>query len=109
MNGAVISWGIFDAPPAGPEALTHTELATRSPHLLHFQEEDRGKTVYISLQWQNESGIRGDPTEMQADCAVTGEGEFNEEVTQSTQSIRKGREGLISLCGLCVFPLRPLR
>jgi hypothetical protein len=66
MNGAVISWGIFDAPPSGPEALMHTELATRTPHLLHFAEEDRGKTVYIALQWQNESGVRGDSTEMQS-------------------------------------------
>jgi hypothetical protein len=65
MNGAVISWGIFDAPPPGPEALLHTELATRTPHLLRFTEEDRGKTVYIALQWQNESGVRGDSTEIQ--------------------------------------------
>jgi hypothetical protein len=66
MNGAVISWGIFDTPPSGPEALTHTELATRTPHALHFTEADRGKTVYIALQWQNESGVRGDSTEMQS-------------------------------------------
>jgi hypothetical protein len=66
MNGAVISWGIFDTPPSGPEALTHTELATRTPHPLHFAEADRGKTVYIALQWQNESGIRGESTEMQS-------------------------------------------
>jgi hypothetical protein len=65
MNGAVISWAILDAPPTDQRALTHTELATRSPHHLHFEEEDRGKTVYICLQWQNESGVRGDPTEIQ--------------------------------------------
>jgi hypothetical protein len=45
--------------------MTNTVLATRSPHLLHFDEEERGKRVYITLQWQNESGIRGDPAEMQ--------------------------------------------
>jgi hypothetical protein len=66
MNGAVISWGIFDQPPAKPEDLPHTELATRTPHLLRFQEEDRGKRVYISMQWQNESGERGDFAEIQS-------------------------------------------
>jgi hypothetical protein len=66
MNGAVISWIISDTPPASPEAMTHTELATRSPHDLHFREEDRGKRVYIAMQWQNESGVRGDFTEMQS-------------------------------------------
>jgi hypothetical protein len=64
MNGAVVSFGIFDHPPAEPEELSRTELATRSPHLLHFTEEERGKTVYVALQWQNESGVRGDYTEM---------------------------------------------
>ncbi|MDR2631690.1 MAG: hypothetical protein LBC60_12275 [Spirochaetaceae bacterium] len=64
LNGAVVSLGIFDTPPAGPEALTRTELATKSPFPLHFTEEERGKTVYIALQWQNESGVRGDYTEM---------------------------------------------
>jgi hypothetical protein len=49
MNGAVVSWGIFDEAPGGPRALANTELATRSPHLLSFQEEDRGKRVYITI------------------------------------------------------------
>jgi hypothetical protein len=71
MNGAVISWGIFDTPPASPELLISGEsggtiLATRTPCLLSFKEEYRGKTVYIALQWQNESGVRGDYTEMQS-------------------------------------------
>jgi hypothetical protein len=67
MNGAVISLAVRDSPPAAPEDLNdRTELATRTPHLLHFKEEDRGKTVYIALQWQNESGVRGDYTEIQS-------------------------------------------
>jgi hypothetical protein len=71
LNGAVVSSGIFDAPPAGPELLISgeagsTELATRTPFLLRFKEEHRGKTVYIALQWQNESGDRGDYTEIQS-------------------------------------------
>jgi hypothetical protein len=60
MNGAVISWKVSDTPITDPKLLDHTELATKSPHTRHFGEEDRGKTVYIAMQWQNESGVRGD-------------------------------------------------
>ncbi|MDR2193910.1 MAG: hypothetical protein LBP19_05505 [Treponema sp.] len=66
MNGAIISWGIFDASPKDPKKLPHTELATRSPHILEFEEEQRGKTAYLAMQWQNETGKRGDYTEIQS-------------------------------------------
>jgi hypothetical protein len=66
MNGAVVSYGILESPPANQNELTRTELATKSPHPLRFEEEDRGKTVYVALQWQNESGVRGDFTEIQS-------------------------------------------
>ena len=26
---------------------------------IHFDETERGKTVYVALTWQNERGIRG--------------------------------------------------
>ncbi|MDR2121137.1 MAG: hypothetical protein LBP64_09750 [Tannerella sp.] len=58
-NGAVIAYGVLDAPPANPDALTHTVLATRTPHTLEFTEEQRGKTVYVAICWQNEKGQRG--------------------------------------------------
>jgi hypothetical protein len=61
----VVSWNVSDVPVTDPKKLTCSELATRSPHVLYFQEEDRGKTVYISLQWQNESGGKGDFTAVQ--------------------------------------------
>ena len=66
MSGAVIARGILDAPPVEADGLPHTELATASPHPLRFKEEDRGKTVYIAMCWQNESGVRGDFTEIQS-------------------------------------------
>jgi hypothetical protein len=66
MNGAVVSWKVSDTPITTPEMLDHTELATKSPHILHFAEEYRGKTVYIAMQWQNESGVRGDFGEVQS-------------------------------------------
>jgi hypothetical protein len=65
FNGAVVSWDVSGTPVTDPKKLTRSELATRSPHVLHFEEEDRGKTVYIALQWQNESGEKGDFTAVQ--------------------------------------------
>jgi hypothetical protein len=58
-DGAVIDWGIRDTPPAEPEDLTNHTMASRTPHTLPFTEEDRGKTVYIALRWQNERGNTG--------------------------------------------------
>jgi hypothetical protein len=66
MNGAVISWDVLDSPPAKAQALRNTVLATRTPHTLTFDEADRGKTVYIALQWQNEKGKRGKHSEIQS-------------------------------------------
>jgi hypothetical protein len=39
--------------------------AARSPYLLRFDEEERGKGVYITRKGEKESGVRGDPAEMQ--------------------------------------------
>ncbi|GHV55458.1 hypothetical protein FACS1894181_19130 [Bacteroidia bacterium] len=59
VNGAVTAWAILDAPPATQDDLHHTFLATRSPHTIEFKEDERGKTLYIALCWQNEKGQRG--------------------------------------------------
>jgi hypothetical protein len=64
MSGAVISWGFFETPPANQKQLANTALATASPHVLEFEEEDRGKRVYIAMQWQNERGQRGNYTDI---------------------------------------------
>jgi hypothetical protein len=64
MNGAVVFWKVSDAPITDPKLLDHTALATKSPYTLHFDEADRGKTVTIALQWQNEGGDRGDFSEL---------------------------------------------
>jgi hypothetical protein len=68
MNGAVVSFAISHDGKiiTDQKQLTHTELATHTPYLLHFEEADRGKTVYIAMQWQNESGARGEFTEIQS-------------------------------------------
>lgn len=57
--GAVIIYAVLDAPPSGTGALTRSVLATRTPHILEFTEEERGKTVYIAICWQNGKGEMG--------------------------------------------------
>jgi hypothetical protein len=59
VDGAVIICAVLDAPPADHSALTRSVLATRTPHILEFTEEKRGKTVYIAICWQNEKGQMG--------------------------------------------------
>jgi hypothetical protein len=58
-DGAVIIWDIRDAPPDSPDELTYHTMANRTPFTLHFEETERGKTVFIGLAWQNERGIIG--------------------------------------------------
>ena len=65
-DGAVIIWQILDEPPDGPHNLTEHTMASRTPHALEFREEDRGKTVYIALAWQNERGNLGAWSEIQS-------------------------------------------
>jgi len=56
---AIIRWGILDKPPASHQELYNTDMSTSSPHVLTFGEEDRGKTVYYSLCWQNRASVMG--------------------------------------------------
>jgi hypothetical protein len=66
IDGAVIYWAILDHVPAGNEELTNSVLATRTPHILEFIEQQRGKTVYIAMRWQNEKGRKGPASEIQS-------------------------------------------
>jgi hypothetical protein len=58
-DGAVIIWGLRDTPPETPDQLEHHTMASRTPFTLHFDEPERGKTIYVGLAWQNERGILG--------------------------------------------------
>jgi len=58
-DGAVIVWGTSDAPPQHTDDLIHHTMASRTPFPLHFDETERGKTVYVAAAWQNERGIIG--------------------------------------------------
>jgi hypothetical protein len=58
-DGAVIIWGVTDAPPENPTDLPNHTMASKTPHSLTFDEGQRGKTVQIALAWQNERGHLG--------------------------------------------------
>jgi hypothetical protein len=66
INGAVFIYSVLDAPPADHSALTRSLLATRTPHILEFTEEERGKTVYLAICWQNEKGEKGPWSEIES-------------------------------------------
>jgi hypothetical protein len=66
VNGAVINYALLDTPPDSTDALAHSVLATRTPHILEFTEAERGKTVYIAMRWQNEKGQKGPWSEIES-------------------------------------------
>jgi hypothetical protein len=66
ISGAVILYAVLDSPPANVNALTRSVLATRTPHILEFVEEERSKTVYIAICWQNEKGEKGQWSEIES-------------------------------------------
>jgi len=59
INGAVISYAVLETAPTEQEQLIHSVLATKTPHTLVFTAEERGKTVYIAVRWQNIKGQTG--------------------------------------------------
>jgi len=65
-DGAVLVWDILTAPPERPADLAEHTMASRTPHLIEFDETERGMTAYIALCWQNERGIRGPWSEVQS-------------------------------------------
>jgi hypothetical protein len=66
VNGAVIIYAVLDTPPSGREALSRSVLATRTPHFFEFTLEERGKTVYMAICWQNEKGQKGPWSKMES-------------------------------------------
>jgi hypothetical protein len=65
-HGAVIAWDLLDKPPTRHAELTRHVTATRTPYTLEFDEDDRGKTVYVAVCWQNAKGQNGSWTVMQS-------------------------------------------
>jgi len=65
-DGAVLVWDTLTAPPERPTDLAEHTMASRTPHIIEFDETERGMTAYIALCWQNERGIRGPWSEVQS-------------------------------------------
>ncbi|MDR1680444.1 MAG: hypothetical protein LBS12_01480 [Prevotellaceae bacterium] len=59
VHGAEIRWAILPTPPTRWDDLTHSEFDTSSPFQLEFENDQRGKTVYYALRWENNSGKKG--------------------------------------------------
>jgi hypothetical protein len=66
VHGAEIRWMISDQPPARWDELIHSEFDTNSPLSLAFEKDQRGKTVYFALRWENTRGVKGPWSEMQS-------------------------------------------
>jgi hypothetical protein len=59
VHGAEIKYKISDTPIVNPDDMVHSAFDTRSPFRLVFRGEDRGKTVWLCLRWQNTRGGKG--------------------------------------------------
>jgi hypothetical protein len=58
-DGAVVVWTISETMPTSPTEFKYHGMASRTPYTINFNEEDRGKTAWVALAWQNRRGIRG--------------------------------------------------
>ena len=65
-DGAVLVWNIGDDRPTEAEDFQLHTMASRRPFIIEFLDEDRGKTVWVALAWQNERGIRGEWSEFKS-------------------------------------------
>ena len=66
VSGAIIRWALLDTPPTCVEDLVNAKLDTASPFTVNFEENQRGKKVYICLAWQNTKGEIGPWSEIGA-------------------------------------------
>jgi hypothetical protein len=66
QHGAEIRWMISDTPPARWDDLLHSDIDTNSPLTLEFENDQRGKTVYFALRWENTSGKKGPWSEIRS-------------------------------------------
>jgi hypothetical protein len=64
IHGVEIRWAILDAPPVTTADLIHSEFSTRTPHTFICEENQRGKTVWFCLRWENSRGQKGPWSEL---------------------------------------------
>jgi hypothetical protein len=59
VHGAEIRWMMSDTPIINVEDLHQSSFDTHTPFTIEFKGEDRGKTVYFCLRWENTTGQKG--------------------------------------------------
>jgi hypothetical protein len=59
QQGIEMIWAILSAPPTKIEELIHSVFDTRTPLMLEFDEDQRGKVVYFCMRWENTRGEKG--------------------------------------------------
>jgi hypothetical protein len=59
VRGTELKWIILDIPPTDWAQLLNSEFDTRTPIKLVFSGNQRGKTVYFALRWENNVGDKG--------------------------------------------------
>jgi hypothetical protein len=59
QRGAIIRWVISDVPIVNVADLIHSAFDSHTPFTLEFEGDERGKTVYFCLCWENTRGERG--------------------------------------------------
>jgi hypothetical protein len=64
IHGFELAWGIFETPPTDWGQLNHSSFCTRTPLRLTFSGNERGKTLYFALRWENKRGVKGPWTEI---------------------------------------------
>ena len=63
VHGAEIKWVIADEPPLIKD-LINSSFDTRTPYTLEFTDQERGKTVWIRMRWENTRGEKGEWSDM---------------------------------------------
>jgi hypothetical protein len=62
QHGVECRYVISDTPITNYEDLARSAFSTRTPLILSFSGDDRGKIVYFALRWENERGDKSDFT-----------------------------------------------
>jgi hypothetical protein len=59
VHGCEFRWIISYTAPTDWEQLIHSSFSTRTPIRISFEGNDRGKTIYFALRWENTRGVKG--------------------------------------------------
>ncbi|MDR1374557.1 MAG: hypothetical protein LBJ24_06265 [Treponema sp.] len=64
VHGMELVWLLSDTPPKLVEDLVHSSFATKSPLVLTFEENERGKRLYYAVRWETGTVKKGDFSEI---------------------------------------------